>query len=371
MQALFDWIFSTDPFVPHGMCLLWRPDLVWTHVGADAVTAVAYFTIPAFLVKLVRGRDDLSFSWAVYAFGAFILLCGLTHVVGIVSLWIPLYGLEAVIKVATALASVLTAVLVWPLLPKLLAIPSRTELETMNQRLEQGISARTDELRQANARLTVLVHEVLHRTKNNLAIVLSMLRMAMRELGPTASRGPFSRVISHVEAMATVQQELYGGEAVAEMDGRRLLDRLVATMRRVDPVIDVARIELDAQPVPIDPDQAVPLALVAHEALIGVTRRAEGGPVEMPIAVTLAVADDLAILELSRPTDAGDAASAQPTAAAPRLVEALARQLGGTSRFDIEGGRMRFVLRFPVKRARTADRMATGPVAGWTGQATA
>lgn len=168
VRQFLDWLFSTDPFVPHGFCLLWRPDMVWTHVIADAVVAISYFTIPVFLVTLVRRRRDLKFGWAFYAFGAFILLCGTTHVMNIVAFWVPVYGLEAAIKIGTALASVITAVAVWPLLPKILALPSYAELEAANAVLEKRVAERTEALEQANGQLTVLLQEVHHRVKNNL-----------------------------------------------------------------------------------------------------------------------------------------------------------------------------------------------------------
>ena len=66
LDRALTWVFQTDPFMPHGFCLLWRPDLVWTHVLSDAAIAIAYFTIPLFLVTLARRRQDLKFTWPFY-----------------------------------------------------------------------------------------------------------------------------------------------------------------------------------------------------------------------------------------------------------------------------------------------------------------
>lgn len=121
IDSITQWLFSTDQLMPHGFCLLWRPDLVWTHVVADATIALAYFTIPVFLVTLARRRRGLLFTWPLYLFGTFILLCGAAHLLNIVSFWHPIYGLEAIVKLATGIASIGTAILVWPLLPRLLS----------------------------------------------------------------------------------------------------------------------------------------------------------------------------------------------------------------------------------------------------------
>src|SRR5579862_852714 len=35
--------FSSDDFMPHGYCDLWKSSLVWLHVISDALIALAYF----------------------------------------------------------------------------------------------------------------------------------------------------------------------------------------------------------------------------------------------------------------------------------------------------------------------------------------
>ena len=39
-------LFSADGFMPHGMCYLWRPDILGLHVTSDALIVLAYFSIP-------------------------------------------------------------------------------------------------------------------------------------------------------------------------------------------------------------------------------------------------------------------------------------------------------------------------------------
>jgi hypothetical protein len=49
-------------------------------VLSDLLIALAYFAIPVILVWLIRKRRDLPFSWMFALFGAFIVACGMTHV---------------------------------------------------------------------------------------------------------------------------------------------------------------------------------------------------------------------------------------------------------------------------------------------------
>lgn len=113
--------FDVNNFMPHGMCYLWRPELVGMHVIADLGIALAYFSIPiVILVFLRRLNRPIPFRWAFVMFGIFILFCGINHIMNIVVLWHPLYYIEGVLKLLTAAASVATAVLMLPLLPVLI-----------------------------------------------------------------------------------------------------------------------------------------------------------------------------------------------------------------------------------------------------------
>ena len=120
---------------PHGFCLSWAPGLIATHVVSDTVIGLSYFSIPLAIAAFVRQRADLKYGWVAYLFVGFILACGLTHMWSILTLWFPAYGVEGLIKAITALLSVATAVTLWPLIPKLLLVPSSTQLARLNDEL--------------------------------------------------------------------------------------------------------------------------------------------------------------------------------------------------------------------------------------------
>ena len=170
MANFFERILDSTMFSPHGICLLWEPELIWLHVVSDTLIALAYFSIPFALAIFVLKRRDLKFGWVYWSFGIFIMACGLTHVLSIYTLWVPVYGIEGLVKAATAMASVFTAGMLWPLLPKLLAIPSPFELRQVQDALkDEEIKTRDSEqllqqfreaqraLRESMARLTAVV----------------------------------------------------------------------------------------------------------------------------------------------------------------------------------------------------------------------
>ena len=121
-------LLESSTLSPHRICLLWRPELIWLHVVSDAMIAASYFSIPIVLSIFVSKRRDVDFGFIFWAFAIFITACGFTHVLSIVTLWVPVYGLEGLIKLLTAVASIVTAVILWPLLPKILALPSPAQL---------------------------------------------------------------------------------------------------------------------------------------------------------------------------------------------------------------------------------------------------
>lgn len=150
---MFRAFFDGSYLPPHGYCLLWQPELLWTHILADATIAAAYFSIPIALVLLVRRRRDLEFGWVFWCFATFIMACGLTHVMGIWTLYQGVYGLEAVVKVLTALASIATALALWPLLPKAVALPSPARLQAANAELAALVHERDAALEQLRGQI--------------------------------------------------------------------------------------------------------------------------------------------------------------------------------------------------------------------------
>jgi hypothetical protein len=117
-------LFDTG-FMPHVYCLR-TPDVIWLHVVSDGLVAMAYAAIPIALLRLFwkrKHREDLPFHWMFLLCAAFILGCGATHALAIVTLWTPIYRFEGVVKLLTALASIATAIFLIRLMPNIVALP--------------------------------------------------------------------------------------------------------------------------------------------------------------------------------------------------------------------------------------------------------
>jgi signal transduction histidine kinase/CheY-like chemotaxis protein len=135
-------LLSVDSFMPHGMCFLWDPAVLWLNVISDLLIAAAYYAIPALLFYFYRRRRDIPFNWIFVAFGLFILACGTTHLLAAITVWHPVYRLEGVVKAFTAIASIVTSLMLVPLMPTLIGLPSPSQLKRSNAALAMEIEER-------------------------------------------------------------------------------------------------------------------------------------------------------------------------------------------------------------------------------------
>ncbi|MGZ4960101.1 MAG: sensor histidine kinase [Methylomonas sp.] len=130
MQALVDY-FGVKDFIPHGYCLAWNPALLWTTVISDAAMVLGYGSYPIAVTYFVWKRQDLEYRWLYLAFfNGFILTCTSTHLMKVITVWLPLYWLSAYLNVLSAIVSVATVFAIWWVIPRALNLPSPTELRT-------------------------------------------------------------------------------------------------------------------------------------------------------------------------------------------------------------------------------------------------
>ena len=169
----------------------------------DGLIAASYAVIFASLFWVARRLRNLevlkSYLWIFIAFGLFIVACGATHFMEIVTIWWPVYPLAAAVKVVCAAASVPTAILF------LRTAPALTEnvqtfvamLSTTRQQKDQALTSlvAAEKLAVAGRISASIAHEiksplesvgnVLHLIRNTPGVALdtqSLIDIASSEL---------------------------------------------------------------------------------------------------------------------------------------------------------------------------------------------
>lgn len=166
--SFFLHLFFYEDFNPRNTCGTgWTSSLVTLHIVSDFLIWFSYLAIPCILVYFIRKRKDAPFPHIVWLFGAFILSCGTTHLVGMLMFSFPMYRLDGLIKLITGFVSLATVVALVPVVPRVLAMrsPRDFELEIAERKileralresqldLEKRVEARTAELHKANTQL--------------------------------------------------------------------------------------------------------------------------------------------------------------------------------------------------------------------------
>jgi len=282
--AMLDYAKSSAFFHPHGYCYLWQPGLVGAHVVSDGLIGLSYIAISATLIYLVwRARRLLPFSWMFVSFGVFIVACGATHLIEIWTLWKPVFWLAADAKIVTAIASVATAIVLPPQLPKVLDVlqaahvseQRRVALERAHAELEQRVAERTSQLQAALDRAEdaarskeAFLSTVSHELRTPLNAILGWSRM----LNTGSADEPFMRRgLAVIDRNATIQAQLV--EDLLDMSQLN-----AGTMRLKLQPVDLVRVVSDALEVvrPAANAKNVDIAIIeqpAHAAMVGEPRR--------------------------------------------------------------------------------------------------
>ena len=226
---------------------------------SDISITLAYYSIPLTLLYFVRRRPDFPFKGMIYLFIAFIFSCGTTHVIEVMTIWMPVYGVEGVAKAATALVSLVAAALLIPMTPKALALRNPEELEALNQRLTVEIGARqreSAERRRLDARvedslrvesLGTMAAGVAHDFNNLLTVIAGHTEMVkLRCAAEDQNRDDVDCVLEAAAAAADLSGQMltYAGcdtESARPSDVKRTVQGMIHLLKAaIPPTVEVA-----------------------------------------------------------------------------------------------------------------------------------
>lgn len=202
--------------------------------------------------------------------------------------------------------------------------------------LLRRVSADATKLAEASDEKDLLLREVHHRVKNNLQLIASILNMQLRQIASPETESVLRRVQQRVMSLAAIHKLLYTDTKIGAIRVDTLLSEIVnitLNMGTVGAQGPKTATTLDA--VELDPDRAVPLALLVTEAVTNALKYvggADGSPGEIAISmkdqgdgrVVLQIQNSLAPVQ----SRGGEADS---TGLGSKLIAAFVSQLDGES----------------------------------------
>jgi PAS domain S-box-containing protein len=171
ISEFFEKLFGTESWPPRWYCGRWTEFHGWLYILSDLAVWAAYFAIPLLLFYFIRNKPNMPFPRIFWLFGAFILLCGATHLIDALAFWWPAYRFNALVRFLTAIVSWATIIALVRVLPQALALRSPRELEmeinerkkaeakleALNRELEAIVQKRSEAVVQSEKRFRALI----------------------------------------------------------------------------------------------------------------------------------------------------------------------------------------------------------------------
>jgi PAS domain S-box-containing protein len=211
-----------------------------------------------------------------------------------------------------------------------------------------------EELRDSLMEKDVLLREVHHRVKNNLATIIGLIHIGQAEVKDSASATLMKQLESRIRSMLLIHEGLYQSENLARIAFQGYIETLLSHLHSSFAPQGAVRISVAAAGVELGLDAAVPCGLIVNEWVTNVFKHAFPGgrprPGEKECAITVSAeqngdATTLTVADngVGLPADFDWAAT---KTMGLRLVQMLGQhQLGGTIEVDRARG-TRFSLTF-------------------------
>lgn len=129
ITEFFEKLFRADSWPTRWNCGTWTDFHGWLYICSDLAIWAAYFVIPIFLFQFIKKKPNIPLPTVFWLFGAFIIFCGLTHLMDAIIFWWPDYRLSATLRFITAVVSWITIVAIYKYIPTALSLKTSKDFE--------------------------------------------------------------------------------------------------------------------------------------------------------------------------------------------------------------------------------------------------
>ncbi len=196
VSEFFSKLFKTEDWPPRWASGEWTEFHGWLYIISDVVIWMSYFAIPFFILAFIFKKDDVPLPKVFWLFGAFILLCGLTHLMDALTFWWPAYRLSALLRFFTAVVSFTTVIALFDFFPAALGLRTSGQYEkelAKRREAEENLKAAQLRLQTYNAQVLAKNTEiqqfasiVSHDLKAPLQSVTTVVDLLRRKTGAQA-----------------------------------------------------------------------------------------------------------------------------------------------------------------------------------------
>ncbi|MCG6551215.1 MAG: sensor histidine kinase [Candidatus Magnetominusculus sp. LBB02] len=152
---------------------------------------------------------------------------------------------------------------------------ANSELKQYKEHLETMVEMRTAELQRTEAQLrlsleekVLLLHEINHRVKNNLAIIASLLKMQMSFIDDSNDKNILKETESRIRAIALIHDMLYIYDDLTKIDFKAYIEKLTQHIRSIYSLeLRHVKINTDVSDVMLEVKRAVPCGILVNELL--------------------------------------------------------------------------------------------------------
>lgn len=222
---------------------------------------------------------------------------------------------------------------------------------TARKKAENERSRLNEELRKSLREKEVLLSEIHHRVKNNLAVITGLLMLQSEMIEDPQAQELFKESESRIQSMAMIHEMLYQNHSYAEIEFQNYIERLIDSIKlnyeshEADITTTIETVD-----VKLDLETAIPCALIINELLTNAYKYAFEGRDEGKINVSLQQKDENYILivdddGIGLPEDFEQKAA---TSLGMTLIRELTSQINGEIEYlQRENGGTRVQIIFP------------------------
>ncbi len=219
----------------------------------------------------------------------------------------------------------------------------------------QTVKASRQQISEQSDQLKLMMKELHHRVKNNLAIVSSLLKIQSSKIEDEKAVKAVRQGQQRVEAMSLIHQRLYQTDKVTNINIKEYINDLAESlMSAYGYKSDEFDLKINIEKEQLDVDLAIPLGLIINELLTNSFKYAYEN-VERPLlkidlkmdkGLTLEVQDNGPGIDMERWQKAKDSFG-------KKLIAGLTKQIGGTFQLENQNGSY-FKLQIPREKLKMA-----------------